>query len=613
MSLAEELLADFEDEMPQEEAAVSIKEEMDTTEAPIMQEVESKLQNLKKTRIIEYATLRNNEKLVSTIKKIDFFNTQPKRDRIIGPVEADPEYMCIVEANNLVAEIDNELGIIHKFIKDIYSKRFPELESLVPTSSEYIKTVQALKNDILENSKDIPKLTTFLTAATMMVLSVTASTTQGSLLSDDDIQRCMEACEMAIELQDIKKSIIAFVESRMSLIAPNLSIILGPSCAAKIIGHAGGLNALSKIPSCNIYVLGSQKKNLAGFSTNQALPHTGYIYNSEYIQKLPPDVRMKASRLVANKVAIAARIDAFHESQDGTHGENLLMDIERKIYKWTEPPPVKNIKPLPVPMDPPAKKRGGRRYRKMKERMGMSDMRRTANRIQFGDINEDAYNDMSYSTGSLGKRSVGDKIRAPTVDSKTKARISKALQQKLNRYGGLSTMPTTALGATTWGAKSTIRDSNLGTASSVSFTPHQGLEIVNPSANEKPKEENKKYFSDLAGFTKTQKVNKVVKAFIFEENISEVIPTIAAGSNIENTTEKIQSAPQPKLIKLPSFSYLNGNQLKSTEDEMESIELSTLSQYLEPLEDLIYEVGMATMKIEAFSLLIMKILTNLIL
>lgn len=37
-----------------------------------------------------------------------------QRDRkasdIIGPVESDPEYQLIVEANNLAVEIDNEIG-----------------------------------------------------------------------------------------------------------------------------------------------------------------------------------------------------------------------------------------------------------------------------------------------------------------------------------------------------------------------------------------------------------------------------------------------------------------------------------------------------------------------
>lgn len=61
---------------------------------------------------------------------------------VAGPVEADPEYQLIVEANNITAEIDNEINVIHKFTRDHYSKRFPELESLVPTPLEYIRTVQ---------------------------------------------------------------------------------------------------------------------------------------------------------------------------------------------------------------------------------------------------------------------------------------------------------------------------------------------------------------------------------------------------------------------------------------------------------------------------------------
>lgn len=89
---------------------------------------------------------------------------------VSGPVEADPEYRLIVAANNLTVEIDNELSklpchistpdfegvlcsnrfsffcllsdIIHKFTRDKYSKRFPELESLVPDSLDYIRTVK---------------------------------------------------------------------------------------------------------------------------------------------------------------------------------------------------------------------------------------------------------------------------------------------------------------------------------------------------------------------------------------------------------------------------------------------------------------------------------------
>lgn len=73
------------------------------------------------------------------------------------------------------------------------------------------------------------------------------------------------------------------------------------------------------------------------------------------------DLRRKAARLVAAKCTIAARVDAFHENQDGKVGDNLLSDIQSKLDKLQEPPPVKTIKPLPAPIDSARKKRGGRR------------------------------------------------------------------------------------------------------------------------------------------------------------------------------------------------------------------------------------------------------------
>ncbi|KAF7151802.1 hypothetical protein RHSIM_Rhsim02G0180300 [Rhododendron simsii] len=58
---------------------------------------------------------------------------------------------------------------------------------------------------------------------------------------------------------------------------------------------------------------------------------------------------------------------------------------------WQEPPPAKRPKPLLVPDCKPKKKRGGRRrLRRMKQRYAITDMRKMANRIQFG-VAEETY------------------------------------------------------------------------------------------------------------------------------------------------------------------------------------------------------------------------------
>lgn len=98
------------------------------------------------------------------------------------------------------------------------------------------------------------------------------------------------------------------------------------------------------------------------------------------------DIRRKAARLVAGKATLAARIDAFHESKDGHAGELFKEEIEKKLDKLLEPPPVKFVKPLPKPIDAAKKKRGGKRVRKMKERYAVTEFRKQANRMNFADV-----------------------------------------------------------------------------------------------------------------------------------------------------------------------------------------------------------------------------------
>ena len=70
----------------------------------------------------------------------------PAPIEIIGPIEDDPEYQLIVESNALVTEIHNEIQVIHKYVRDRYAKKFPELESLVLNPLDYARVVKRIAN-----------------------------------------------------------------------------------------------------------------------------------------------------------------------------------------------------------------------------------------------------------------------------------------------------------------------------------------------------------------------------------------------------------------------------------------------------------------------------------
>lgn len=62
------------------------------------------------------------------------------------PTHSNPEYQLIVQANNLSVDVDNEILVVHKFVRDHYASKFPELEQLVQDAQMYIRAVRALAN-----------------------------------------------------------------------------------------------------------------------------------------------------------------------------------------------------------------------------------------------------------------------------------------------------------------------------------------------------------------------------------------------------------------------------------------------------------------------------------
>ena len=101
--------------------------------------------------------------------------------------------------------------------------------------------------------------------ATVMVVSVTASTTAGQPLSGDNLQKLLVACDAALQLDKDKADILKLVQMKMHHIAPNLSAAVGTEIAARLMGIAGGLTNLSKMPACNVQVAPSaQRLSLAG-------------------------------------------------------------------------------------------------------------------------------------------------------------------------------------------------------------------------------------------------------------------------------------------------------------------------------------------------------------
>ncbi|KAG4306308.1 hypothetical protein PORY_000296 [Pneumocystis oryctolagi] len=431
--------------------------------------------------VFEIATLLKSDWMQNILKKIDTYS-KTQTSSFQGHIEDNPEYQLIVDANNLAVEVDNEIIAINKFIRDHYALRFPELESLVVNPLDYAKTVR-----IIGNQMDITQvnLSHFLPSATVMVITVTNSTSEGVPLSPKELDIVFEACDLTMELEGAKKKILEYVQSRMNLVAPNLSAIVGSTTAAKLMSIAGGLSGLIRMPGCNISSLGAKRQSQTGFSTGIGVRHQGFLFHSEMLQKVPPDLRKQALRIVSAKIALAARVDRLHHSPDGSIGISLKEQIEKRLDKLSQPNPSKTIKALPAPNDTVKKRRGGRRIRAMKERYKMTELRKQQNRLAFGKQElEVGIHDEMEGLGMIGQE--GHRIRAHVVDSRSKAKVGKAIKHltPISQNSGTATS---------------------GLASSVVFGSNVGMQLINPELLSKPEAAGLNDWFKGGTFTQIQK------------------------------------------------------------------------------------------------------------
>lgn len=283
------------------------------------------------------------------------------------------------------------------------------MDSLNLSPIDYAKTVIQIGD---QSDLSLVDYSVVLPRTIVLAIAMPASTSTGKPFPSQSplLPSSLYLAHRIIQFGEVKHEILRHLEGKLSVLAPNVISIIGTRIASQLVATAGGITALSRIPSGNIQNLGRQvKKELAGFSLSHVNPHAGFIYECDLVQSTPLQYRTQAQRLIANKVALAARIDALKEHPTGSYGASLRKDIIQKLEKLIEPAPISKIKPIPPPPIEPSKKRGGRRARRQKEKFGMTQVRKLANRMEFGKVEDEVI--VGSSVAGLGELSSASKVQ----------------------------------------------------------------------------------------------------------------------------------------------------------------------------------------------------------
>ncbi|MGB9703696.1 MAG: hypothetical protein ACP5HJ_03170 [Candidatus Micrarchaeia archaeon] len=148
-------------------------------------------------------------------------------------------------------------------------------------------------------------------------------------LEKEDLEEIKSLAELGLRMVEEKERKEKYLERLTKSLYPNLSFLLPSKIVAQMIEKAGGVEKLALMPSSTIQLLGAEKALFKHLKFGTKAPKHGFIFQHPFVSSKPKNLRGKAARVLANKIAIAARADAFSKN---FIAKKLKEDLEKEKF-----------------------------------------------------------------------------------------------------------------------------------------------------------------------------------------------------------------------------------------------------------------------------------------
>jgi len=177
----------------------------------------------------------------------------------------------------------------------------------------------------LTDACDDPNLVTAIIEA--------SRSSMGSDVSAIDILNVRSFAKRVVHLHNFRLSLHQYLCSRMENCAPNLTALMGEQVGARLISKAGSLIKLAKYPASTVQILGAEKALFRALKSKGKCntPKYGLIFNSSFITRALAKNKGKISRYLANKAAMACRLDCFLENPTNKYGLAFKEQVEQRL------------------------------------------------------------------------------------------------------------------------------------------------------------------------------------------------------------------------------------------------------------------------------------------
>merc|ERR550534_981979 len=143
--------------------------------------------------------------------------------------------------------------------------------------------------------------------------------------------------DRVVSLCEYRKSLWKYLSDKMDAIAPNLTALIGELVGARLISHAGSLRNLAKYPASTVQILGAEKALFRALKKGGNTPKYGLIFHSTFIGRAEQKNKGRISRYLANKAALASRIDCFSEESTNVWGVKFREQVEERLEFFKTP------------------------------------------------------------------------------------------------------------------------------------------------------------------------------------------------------------------------------------------------------------------------------------
>jgi len=234
----------------------------------------------------------------------------------------------IVQAVNLLDDLDKELNNYIMRCREWYGWHFPELGKIITDNLAFVRTVELMGTR--DNAKNID-LSDILPEEVEEKVKEAAEISMGTEVSEEDIINIKHLCQQVCEIQEYRAQLYEYLKNRMMAVAPNLTILVGELVGARLISHAGSLMNLAKHPASTVQILGAEKALFKALKTKHDTPKYGLIYHAQLVGQASSKLKGKVSRMLAAKAAIATRVDALGEETNTDLGIEHRAKVESRI------------------------------------------------------------------------------------------------------------------------------------------------------------------------------------------------------------------------------------------------------------------------------------------